>query len=193
MSGPGVSVGFFGKLPARGDFVTAGLPRTFVDPWDAWCQRGIAQTRAAAADWTDAWLEAPVWRFRLPPGCCGAQPVLGLWMPSVDRAGRYFPLTIAAVGDPAVSPGGFLDAAEQAGMAALEHDVEPGLLARQVSEAFGVGEPCPVPEAADGQAVWWTEGGPRVPAVTIVTACLLEGAAYAAAIDSAWAVAEAGA
>ena len=28
--------GFYGKLPARGDFVRAALPRDFTDRWDAW-------------------------------------------------------------------------------------------------------------------------------------------------------------
>ncbi|MBH8802476.1 DUF2094 domain-containing protein, partial [Pseudomonas aeruginosa] len=29
------SVGFYGKLAGRGDFVSCGLPNTFVEPWDA--------------------------------------------------------------------------------------------------------------------------------------------------------------
>ena len=42
---PGVVAGFYGKLPARGDFVRAGLPRDFIDPWDAWLQSVIAGSR----------------------------------------------------------------------------------------------------------------------------------------------------
>ena len=87
-----------GKLPARGDFVRAGLPRDFTDPWDDWLQSVMAGSRALMGEaWLPAFLEAPVWRFTLPPGMCGEQAVLGLMLPSVDKAGRYFPLTFAAL------------------------------------------------------------------------------------------------
>ncbi len=190
-----VSVGFFGKLPARGDFVGAGLPRGFVDPWDAWWRQGIARTRAAAADWVAAWLEAPVWRFRLPPGCCGVDPVVGLWMPSVDRVGRYFPLTIAAVGAAVDAAGvdagvdaGFLDAAEAAGLAALADDMAPDALTRRIGRAYdGDAYDGDALDAPADEAVWWTQGGPRVAACTRRTNGLAEGDAYAAMIDESWA------
>src|SRR3954453_18054210 len=60
---PDLQVGFFGKLPVRGDFVRAGLPHAFVAPWDAWLQRVLPAALTALAD---DWLNAPVWRFRLP-------------------------------------------------------------------------------------------------------------------------------
>src|SRR4051794_39585251 len=108
------AVGFFGKIPSRGDFVHAGLSSGFVRAWDGWLQRVMAEARRTLGEtWPDLWHVAPVWRFALPPGQCGGQPVLGLWMPSVDRVGRAFPLTLAA------EPGGrgdaFLDAAERIG------------------------------------------------------------------------------
>ena len=46
---------------------------------------------------------------------CGAQAVLGLMLPSVDRAGRYFPLTFAALSRMALPDGSgeaWLDAAK---------------------------------------------------------------------------------
>ena len=175
------AVGFYGKLPSRGDFVRVGLPRSFTDPWDAWWQQGIAVTRAATADWTEAWLEAPVWRFHLPAGLCGPGPVLGLWMPSVDRANRYFPLTLATVGHGG-APAGFLDEAEQAGLDALAHDMEPDALAERLRAAFaaGMGETLPAPG-------WWTAGGPRVAARTLSTGELPHRAAFATMIADAWA------
>lgn len=125
------AVGVFGKLPAQGDFVRLGLPRDFTDPWDAWWQAGLSAAQARAGEaWIAAWLQAPVWRFSLPAGCCGAAPVLGAVMPSVDRVGRYYPLTLAAL-----SPDGwdeaFLDRAEDAGREALASDLAtPAVLAR---------------------------------------------------------------
>lgn len=126
MPGAVTAVGFFGKLPARGDFVRAGLPRSFTDPWDAWLQQVLPASRGILAEvWEPAWLEAPVWRFALPPGLCGPDPVLGLWLPSVDRAGRYFPLTLAQVGADRSVDAGFLTAAEAAGRTAIAEDWPP--------------------------------------------------------------------
>ncbi len=42
-------------------------------------------------------MSAPVWRFTLPPGAAGPKALLGVMMPSVDRVGRKFPLTLASV------------------------------------------------------------------------------------------------
>ena len=78
--------------------------------------------------WLPAFLEAPVWRFTLPPGMCGAQAVLGLMLPSVDRAGRYFPLTFAALSPYGIAHGvgrGLARRCEAAGRDALEQDTPP--------------------------------------------------------------------
>lgn len=88
--------GFYGKLPAVGDFVTRRLPRTFTEPWDEWLQRALASSREQFADgWLDVYLTSPIWRFVLKPGVCGNSTWAGAMMPSVDRVGRYFPLTVA--------------------------------------------------------------------------------------------------
>lgn len=103
-------VGFFGKLPDRGDFVRRDLPNSFVDAWDAWVQAGMEASRAVLGEgWLDAWLCAPVWRFALPRGACGPDPWAGVMMPSVDRAGRYFPLMLAASPPPGVPPQAMLE------------------------------------------------------------------------------------
>ena len=52
-----------------------------------------------------AYLNTPIWRFVLGPNLCGAEPSLGVMMPSVDRVGRYFPLVIAAQLPGCLSPG----------------------------------------------------------------------------------------
>jgi type VI secretion system protein ImpM len=186
-------VGFYGKLPSRGDFVREGLPRDFVEAWDAWWQRGLATTQQRPPDeWRDAWLEAPVWRFVLPPSLCGASGVLGLWMPSVDKAGRYFPLTIAATSSadwvPLVAPlTAFLDEAEEAGRDALELDLTPADLLERLQRAFAIGEePAQAQAPAPGEATWWTEGGPRVAARCEVGAELPEGLRFAGFIDDGW-------
>jgi type VI secretion system protein ImpM len=174
----GLIVGFYGKLPARGDFVRAGLPRDFTDPWDDWLQSVMAGSRAQMGeDWLPAYLEAPVWRFALPSGRCGSRAVLGLMLPSVDKAGRYFPLTFAALGQ--VGPDApdwlaWLDRCEETGFAALERDLPPDRLADMVA----------APDLPPGttnlaNCVWWTEGSPRVPATRFATQQMPDGATYA--------------
>jgi type VI secretion system protein ImpM len=92
-----VRLGFYGKLPARGDFVTRRLPRGFVEPWDAWLQSGLASASDQLREnWPALYLEAPLWRFLVGAGVCGNEAVAGVVMPSVDSVGRYFPLTLAA-------------------------------------------------------------------------------------------------
>jgi type VI secretion system protein ImpM len=94
--------GFYGKLPTLGDFVSRRLSRLFIEPWDAWLQGSLAASREQLGDeWLDIYLTSPIWRFALSPGVCGPGAWAGVLMPSVDRVGRYFPLTIASpVGDP---------------------------------------------------------------------------------------------
>lgn len=88
--------GLYGKLPAFGDFVTRRLPPAFVEPWDQWLQESVAGSRALmGASWLSRYLEAPVWRFLLASGVIDDSAYAGVLVPSVDRVGRYFPLTLA--------------------------------------------------------------------------------------------------
>jgi type VI secretion system protein ImpM len=185
------AAGFFGKIPARGDFVRCGLPGEFIAAWDAWLQEVIPISRELLGeDWLPAWLEAPVWRFALDHGVCGTEAVLGLWMPSVDRAGRHFPLTLALVVPRASARrlaqegAGWLDAAERAGLDAVAKDTPPEQLALALSAA-----PPPLASApeeasdATGISRWWTEGAPRVAARTLETVRLPDGLRFAAMLD----------
>jgi len=96
VSGP-AEVGLYGKLPSHGDFLRRRASDAFVDAWDAWLRDCLAASREALAErWLDIYLTSPVWRFALAAGACGPVPVLGLMVPSVDRVGRYFPLTLVA-------------------------------------------------------------------------------------------------
>ena len=171
---PAAVAGFFGKLPARGDFVRNGLPGSFVDPWDGWLRLVLAGSREILGpEWLPAWLEAPVWRFALAPRLCGGAAALGVMLPSVDRGGRYFPLTFATLlpadagGTPAAAEawpdddgatGVWLERLEAAGRAALENALGPDQLAALL--------PAPPRGAAapDTGSLWWTSGAPRVAA-----------------------------
>ncbi len=150
--------GLFGKLPARGDFVRAGLPEDFVAAWDGWCREMLNASRAALGEgWDEAWMSAPVWRFLLPAGVCGSRAVLGVWLPSVDRVGRHFPFGVFALAAAAADledGGGWLDAAEAAGLAGVVEDAPHEALAARLNE--------PVAALRLPEAGWWTEGSPLV-------------------------------
>jgi type VI secretion system protein ImpM len=95
--GPFVEVGLYGKLPSHGDFLRRRTSDGFVSAWDAWLQDCMAASRESLGDrWLDVYLTSPAWRFTGEAGTCGPSPVIGLMVPSVDRVGRYFPLTIVA-------------------------------------------------------------------------------------------------
>jgi type VI secretion system protein ImpM len=92
-----MEVGLFGKLPSHGDFLRRRASDAFVDAWDAWLQACMAASRAGLGErWLGVYLTSPAWRFVCAPGTCGQAPVIGLMVPSVDRVGRYFPLTLVA-------------------------------------------------------------------------------------------------
>ncbi len=173
------AIGFHGKLPARGDFVRAGLPGSFVAAWDGWLQAVLGPARALLdTGWDSAWMEAPVWRFCLPPGQCGPGAVLGLWMPSVDSAGRHFPLTLAAVFADGAAPAdeAWLDAAEDAGRAAIAEDWSPAALLDAMPPAPAAGG------MVAGDAMWWSAGSPFVPADRFTLAALPDAARFAAMV-----------
>lgn len=87
--------GFYGKLPARGDFVGRRLARSFVDVWDSWLQESILTSRSELGDrWLGLYLSSPIWRFALSALACGPEAVAGVMIPSVDSVGRYFPLMV---------------------------------------------------------------------------------------------------
>ena len=172
MLGPAPLAGIYGKLPARGDFVCQRLPRAFTEPWDDWIAAALSASREAlGAAWLPAWLEAPVWRFALAGGVCGSREALGLMLPSVDRAGRYFPLAFAALFPPATPDGGadelpddpaegdtaWLGRCETAGRAALDQDADPDAILALM------GPPPSLAARPRAGSRWWTEGGPLVP------------------------------
>jgi len=90
--------------PALGDFASRRLPNGFISQWDTWLQHSIATSRAQLAErWLDLYLTSPIWRFALLPGVCGEHAWAGVLMPSVDKVGRHFPLTLAVALAPPLS------------------------------------------------------------------------------------------
>ena len=101
-----LNVGCYGKLPSHGDFLQRRVPDGFVPAWDAWLQEAVLRSQEALGErWLDLYLTSPVWRFFCARGVCGASPVVGLVVPSVDRVGRYFPFTVVTELPAAATPG----------------------------------------------------------------------------------------
>ncbi|RWE76416.1 type VI secretion system-associated protein TagF [Mesorhizobium sp.] len=94
MSATDLNTGFFGKIPATGDFVSANLPRTFIDRWDRW----MSMELRARPD--EGELDPRVWCFTVPAGIFCNQPCAGAWRMSQDRVGRRYPFAIVRLGPP---------------------------------------------------------------------------------------------
>jgi len=93
---PPKHLGFFGKLLSRGDFVSRGLPTELREHWDCWMQHGLLLSQQRLGPrWLELYLTSPVWHFVWRPGVVDASAWTGLYMPSVDRVGRHFPLLLA--------------------------------------------------------------------------------------------------
>ena len=98
-------VAWYGKLPARGDFVGRGLPRRWRCEWDDWLQRGLAlaATRLEGAVLRERLRAFAPWRYLALPA--PGEIWCGIMVASHDRVERAFPLTLAErLGGP-TSPG----------------------------------------------------------------------------------------
>jgi len=114
MTSQGCVLGMYGKIPIMGDFVSRRLPGDFVQSWDAWLQDAVSDSKQKLGPgWLDIYLTSPIWRFILSSGVCGTKAWAGVLIPSVDRVGRYFPLTLAAkIPEKSAVPRWFIQAGE---------------------------------------------------------------------------------
>ena len=174
-------LGYHGKVPVRGDFVSRNLDRAFLHELDGWLRLWVRAGQEAMGErWLDAFLQAPIWHFVLRRS---AQTVAGSMIPSVDAVGRYFPFVLAVE-----LPDGDLAAADR-----LLSGLEPHLLS-VLDEDFDLADldrrlerhraPTETPGAArmdvpdapsdalsdtlpdtlrDAPCLWWTKGTPRRP------------------------------
>lgn len=105
----GLQMGLYGKLPAYGDFISRNLSNSFITPWDEWLQHFISGSQEQMGeDWLNIYLTSPIWRFTLSPGVIDNNMWAGLMMPSVDRVGRYFPISLVKPFASNVSPVKFM-------------------------------------------------------------------------------------
>ncbi len=155
------TAGWYGKLPALGDFASRRLAPEWIAQWDAWLAEGLHQLREAAPErWLDDYLASPAWRFALLPGSLpdgsGDGLRVGVMIPSVDRVGRYFPLVVISAPLPRPSDGAQVAALwqwsaqiEEIAVNALHEDWSAEALDAALE---GVPSPTPQPADANGPA-----------------------------------------
>jgi type VI secretion system protein ImpM len=162
--------GWFGKIPALGDFATRRLPPSFVDAWDAWLSEELVAAQSVLADaWLPSYQQAPTWCFALMAGVIDRSRWYGAWIPSFDRVGRQFPLTIAigsrssvvapqrlwavfvATGRRALEPSCGADCVD----ACLRESLEDQATRAQFTEPFERSIESTLALAGEGSSLWW--------------------------------------
>lgn len=158
MSQRSIRIGFFGKIPSRGDFVRFGLSQSVTTAWDGWVQAVLPKAEARFGDnWSEIWRAVRPWRFTFGPGVCGPVSLSGLWLPSIDKVGRTFPLLIAA--EVAAMVDTFLDVGEHIGAEAITEALPPDALIHRIGLAPRLPPAEPRIDSAD--ALWWRKAGPE--------------------------------
>jgi len=121
-------VGLYGKLPYSDEFIRRSISHDFLSPWDRWLQQTLAVAKEALGErWRECYMTAPIWRFSLNAGVAGAACQMGVLMPSVDSAGRTFPITFVCAVDcdglsarSHVSSHAFFEALEEVALSMLD-------------------------------------------------------------------------
>jgi type VI secretion system ImpM family protein len=151
-----VSPFVFGKLPSHGDFVSRGLSAQERDAWDSFASEGMERAIVELGDaFDEAYASAPPWRFAFGPGRFGDGWRAGAFAPSVDRAGRRFPLVVGSAG--AESSDCDLEWVAQESEAAIYAAFEGGDTVDRLVERLT--SLTPPRAAAPPRAAFWTLGG----------------------------------
>jgi type VI secretion system protein ImpM len=146
--------GFFGKVPARGDFLDRRMPAGFQAAWEAWLSALVVAAQSALGSaWPEGWLTAPLWHFTLGRDIVPPFGAAGVVLASVDRVGRFFPFSIigAAAPQQGRSADDWARAAEALAIAALEDDFSPDRLDEQLRD---LAPPPAVSGAGQQDGVW---------------------------------------
>lgn len=157
----GAWAGFFGKMPATGDFVARDLPQGLKSELDRWL---LLHVVPAGSDWPASGLRGLV--------DIAGRRILFLALPSCDRLGREYPLVAVTAGADVERP-----AADRWCDAIL-----PALTAAQAGETDSAGlqhalasAPPPHRGAAGAEGVW-AQGSDTMPATDANVRALLSSA-----------------
>ncbi len=87
-------VGCFGKLPISPEFIRVQAKGGTLEAFDEWIQEGLLSCRVTLGPtWKDLFLESNTWNFlfHVPQQ---KEWLIGVMVPSQDKAGRMFPMTL---------------------------------------------------------------------------------------------------
>lgn len=142
--------GFYGKIPATGDFVTRRLTGDFVHLWDRWLAQHLVPLFGS-----EFWPSTTALRFLAGPASFGASA--GIILQSADRVGRQFPLSVVA--QLAEAPVELADAEawfsgiEEAALAAQNGELTPDEFDAALA-ALPVPTVAPGEEVISGMVMW---------------------------------------
>jgi type VI secretion system protein ImpM len=164
MSSHPLTTWLFGKLPAHGDFIARGLSPARRDELDLWLSNEMVHARDAfGAQFEDAYDAATPWLL-------SARDDTGAWhgaaiCPSVDAAGRRFPIIAGAAAADAATAAAMAIWAEQAIYRAFEQGLSADglhpLLAND-NAAASIADDTSVSDGWRGSEGWWRDGNERV-------------------------------
>jgi type VI secretion system protein ImpM len=150
----------FGKLPAHGDFVARGLSGPERADLDRWLSSSLADAREGFGEgFAEAFDAALPWLFAWNEDSWTA----GAMAPSVDSAGRRFPLIVALRGLESAGARAASERCEEAIFAAVSDCWSADKLAEELLSVSVAPGPSDIDEG------WWRKGGgdlelrPRLP------------------------------
>ncbi|MEP3783680.1 type VI secretion system-associated protein TagF [Ascidiaceihabitans sp.] len=99
-------LGWFGKHPAFGDFVSHGMSGVVQSAFESWLVPSLGHIRQyVGGDWQPVYDAMQPIRFWIGPSVLDTPwPVRGVICPSRDKVGRRFPLTLVDQGGASQSP-----------------------------------------------------------------------------------------
>ncbi|MBK4214966.1 type VI secretion system-associated protein TagF [Paracoccus caeni] len=148
--------GLYGKHPAFGDFIAAGVVDDALQPLGDWLQQSLGAWRASVGeDWQPHFDRTPQFAFWIGGALAGGFPLRGVWSPSRDRAGRRFPLLILQVGGPAPIADPSQDFYAMAGQALNDYLNSPRFEPRDAAERLQNVLPKPVDQPQPNWPTFW--------------------------------------
>ncbi len=184
----GIALGVYGKHPAFGDFLSAGLPDAAQAAVEGWLNTVLPEMKAHLAEgWEAIYDAAPTLRFWIGGDIAGSGSLAGVMLASRDKVGRRFPLVVGAaqsnLAPPVLDPDqavydriqdqvAALDPVTDAGaagmIATLHLDLEPGAPEEpsfwavrpgaEISDLWADVSVADHLRAAAGRSYWWAVG-----------------------------------
>lgn len=158
---PGVT-GLYGKHPAFGDFIAAGVVDDALQPLGDWLQQSLGAWRASVGeDWQPHFDRSPQLAFWIGPALAGGLPLRGVWSASRDRAGRRFPLLILQVGGAAPVADPSQQFYAMAGQALNDFLESPRFEPRDAAERLQAALPAPSTDPQPNWPTFWALNASR--------------------------------